>query len=156
MKNKMIASAFGAFLAAASFAFSVPEIRAEEDISSLETEAPASEKKARRTTSSRVTGDELVQLAWTDLSGLRGALLHGADPNARTSVGDFPIIRLAFGGNVEAVKILLDFNAKTTVINTPEQSTTAGTLRALTSYVADREKMDLKNFLRIYVPFWCF
>ena len=146
MKNKMIASAFGAFLAAASFAFSVPEIRAEEDISSLETEATASEKKARRTTASRVTGDELVRLAWTDLSGLRGALLHGADPNARTSVGDFPIIRLAFGGNVEAVKILLDFNAKTTVINTPEQSTTAGTLRALTSYVADREKMDLKNF----------
>lgn len=95
---------------------------------------------------SKVTGDELVHLAWTDLSGLRGVLLHGANPNARTRVGDYPIIRLAFGGNVEAVEILLDFNAKTNVVNLPGSTNTTTALKSLTSFIAEREKLDLKNF----------
>ena len=149
MKNKTIGSAFFVFSLMTLSVFSPAALVADENDSGGKEETVSPEKKSgsgapsRR---SRVSGDELVQLAWTDLSGFRGALLHGADPNAQTSVGDYPIIRLAFGGNVEAVKILLDFNAKTTVINSHDQATTAGTLRALTSYVADRGKMDLKNF----------
>lgn len=105
-------------------------------VSTRQTEKPAS----------KVTGDELVWLAWTDLSGLRGVLLHGADPNARTRVGDYPIVRLAFGGNVEAVEILLDFNARTNVVNLPGTTNTTTALKSLTSFVAEREKQDLKNF----------
>ncbi len=106
----------------------------------------ASEPPKSKKAASDVTGDELVHLAWTDLSGLRGVLLHGANPNARTRVGDYPIIRLAFGGNVEAVEILLDFNARTNVVNLPGSANTTTALKSLTSFVAEREKLDLKNF----------
>lgn len=113
-------------------------------------EEPASEQRAERPSSSysarKITGDELVRLAWTDLSGFRGALANGANPNARTRIGDYPIIRLAYGGNVEAVEILLDFNARTDVINVPDNATSKDALSALTSFVAEREKMDLRNF----------
>lgn len=113
-----------------------------------ETTSPTAEESAKpKTTSAKnVSGDELVRLAWTDLGGLRGVLANGADPNARTRVGDYPIIRLAFGGNVEAVEILLDFNARTDVLNVPDGGSSRETLTSLTSFVAEREKMDLKNF----------
>lgn len=94
----------------------------------------------------KTTGDDLVRLAWTDLSGLRGVLLRGADPNARTRSGDYPIVRVAYGGNVEALEILLDFNARTDVVNVPDYSTPAGALKALAAAIADSENSNLKNF----------
>lgn len=142
MKNKIpfFAVLTACFFSGVDFPMQIYASAAEGAVASGEkTELP-------RTVATKVSGDELVRLAWTDLSGFRGALLHGADPNARTSVGDYPLIRLAFGGNVEAVKILLDFNAKMNVLNLPEQTSASGTLRALTSFVTEREKMDLKNY----------
>lgn len=94
----------------------------------------------------KTTGDDLVRLAWTDLSGLRGMLLRGADPNARTRAGDYPIVRVAYGGNVEALEILLDFNARTDVVNFPDYSTPAGALKTLAAAIADSENSNLKNF----------
>ena len=110
--------------------------------------APAesvSPKKPARV-AAKTTGDDLVRLAWTDLSGLRGVLLRGADPNARTRSGDYPLVRLAYGGNVEALEILLDFNARTDVVNLPEYSTPGGALKSLAAALSDAENLNLKNF----------
>lgn len=77
-----------------------------------------------------LTGDDLVALGWTDLGGLRGALLGGADPNARTRWGDYPIINFAYGGNIEALEVMLDFGASLSVVNRYVESN-ADALRTL-------------------------
>jgi len=70
-----------------------------------------------RQTTRKISGDDLVALGWTDLGGLRGALLGGADPNARTRWGDYPLVNFVHGGNVEALEIMLDFGASLSVVN---------------------------------------
>ncbi|MBP3302444.1 MAG: ankyrin repeat domain-containing protein [Opitutales bacterium] len=138
----------GALIIALSFAFpcavSADETPPEKRVPAKTDPQPVS---TQRKENAKISGDELVLLGWTDLGGLRGALLNGANPNARTRVGDYPIIRLAYGGNVEAVEILLDFGAKTNVLNLQgDAGSSAGTLKSLTTFVTENEKMGLKNF----------
>ncbi|MBQ9758593.1 MAG: ankyrin repeat domain-containing protein [Opitutales bacterium] len=139
------AGLLGALIIALSFAFPCA-VSADETPPEKRVPAKPQPVSTQRKENAKISGDELVLLGWTDLSGLRGALLNGANPNARTRVGDYPIIRLAYGGNVEAVEILLDFGAKTNVLNHQGDTSSVGTLKSLTTFITENEKMGLKNF----------